>query len=104
MKRRGFLVGMFGWLPWFRDRTEAKEADVASPETVQNDLALILFNEFSEWYRSLAAKGTLPRAFTGVTSGGKQAVIVLADLSLDHVQRREFLILLRRNQQFVAFA
>ncbi|ABE61034.1 hypothetical protein Nham_0133 [Nitrobacter hamburgensis X14] len=95
---------LFGWLPWLRGRAVALERGTSIPADAQNDLALILLNEFSEWYRALAPKGTLPRAFTGVSSNGRQAVIILADLPLDHVQRREFLIWLCRNEKFIAYA
>lgn len=49
-------------------------------------------------------KGRASRAFTGITSDGKQVIIILADLPFDHVQRREFLIWLCRNEAFVAYA
>jgi hypothetical protein len=70
----------------------------------ENDLASVLIVEFSAWFEALSAKGILPRAFTGVTRDGKQAVIILSDLPLDHVQRRAFLIWLCRNEGFVAYA
>jgi hypothetical protein len=70
----------------------------------ENDLALVLIGEFSAWFEALSGKGILPRAFTGVTRDGKQAVIVLTDLPLDHVQRRAFLIWLCRTEAFVAYA
>jgi hypothetical protein len=69
-----------------------------------NDLAVVLVDEFTEWFQNLGVKGALPRAFTGVTKDGKQAVIILTDLPLNHIQRREFLIWLCRNEQFVAYA
>ena len=68
------------------------------------DLASGLIAEFVVWFQNLGAKGILPRAFTGVTKGGKQAVIVLTGLPLDHIQRKDFLIWLCRNEGFVAYA
>lgn len=68
------------------------------------DLSLVLVGEFSTWFETLGTKGILPRAFTGVTDDGKQAVIILTGLPLDHIQRREFLIWLCRNEGFVAYA
>ena len=49
-------------------------------------------------------KGVIPRAFTGVTKDGKQAIVILTGLPLDHVQRRDFLIWLCRTEGFVAYA
>jgi hypothetical protein len=69
-----------------------------------SDLAVVLVDEFTEWFQNLGAKGLLPRAFTGVTKDGKQALLILNDLPLNHIQRREFLIWLCRNEQFVAYA
>jgi hypothetical protein len=68
------------------------------------DLAAVLASEFDIWFRTLGARGFIPRAFTGVTKEGKQAVVILTGLTLDHVQRREFLIWLCRTEQFVAYA
>jgi len=68
------------------------------------DPAILLADEFETWFRNLAAQGELPRAFTGVTQAGGQAVVVLSGLPLNHVQRREFLIWLCREEQFNAYA
>jgi hypothetical protein len=73
-------------------------------DQASNDLATLLVDEFEAWFRSLGADGFLPRAFTGVTKGGKQAVVILTGLPLDHVQRRDFLIWLCRSEQFEAYA
>jgi hypothetical protein len=70
---------------------------------VSSDLASLLIAEFAEWFQTLGAKGVLPRAFTGVSKGGKQAVVILSGLPLDHIQRREFLIWLCRTEEFVAY-
>jgi hypothetical protein len=69
-----------------------------------NELASVLVDEFGEWYRNLATRGAVPCAFTGVTANGNQAVIILTGLSLNHVQRREFLIWLCRTESFVSYA
>jgi hypothetical protein len=73
------------------------------PDTTR-DLAVDLIAEFVGWFQSLGAKGVVPRAFTGVTTEGKQAVIILSDLPLDHVQRQRFLIWLCRHEAFVGYA
>jgi hypothetical protein len=69
-----------------------------------NDLAWLLADEFEAWHRNLAEKGIIPRAFTGVTTNGNQAVVILTGLSLNHIQRRDFLIWLCRTEGFVGYA
>jgi len=69
-----------------------------------DDLAAVLVAEFSIWFQNLGTKGILPRAFTGVTKGDKQVVTVLTSLPLDHIQRKQFLVWLCRNERFVAYA
>jgi hypothetical protein len=71
---------------------------------IPGGLAALLAHEFAGWFRNLSVQGILPRAFTGVTSEGKQSIIILTGLPLDHVQRRDFLIWLCRVEQFVAYA
>jgi hypothetical protein len=93
MRRRDFIILFSGLAANFRDTAMA-----------ESDLALVLIGEFSAWFEALTAKGVLPRAFTGVTRDGKQAVIILTGLPLDHVQRRAFLIWLCRKEGFVAYA
>ncbi len=73
-------------------------------DQASNDVATLLVDEFEAWFRSLGADGFLPRAFTGVTKGGKQAVVILTGLPFDHVQRRDFLIWLCRAEQFETYA
>jgi hypothetical protein len=68
------------------------------------ELAPLLAAEFAEWHRTLGKKGAIPRAFTGVTGNGEQAIIVLSGLPLDRIQRRQFLIWLCRTEKFVAYA
>jgi hypothetical protein len=93
MRRRDFIIFFSGLAANFRDVAMA-----------ENDLALVLIGEFSAWFEALSAKDVLPRAFTGVTRDGNQAVVILTNLPLDHVQRRAFLIWLCRNEGFVAYA
>jgi hypothetical protein len=70
----------------------------------ESDLAAALTAEFHSWFQNLGPKGVIPRVFTGVTAGGKQAIVILTGLPLDHIQRLEFLIWLCRCEQFVAYA
>jgi hypothetical protein len=68
------------------------------------ELARLLVAEFANWHRNLGEKGVLPRAFTGVTAMGRQAVLVLTGLPLDRIQRRQFLIWLCRKEELVGYA
>jgi TPR repeat protein len=85
-------------------RMSASQIAEAQKRASASDLAVILVSEFEAWFQSLASKGVLPRAFTGVTKNGNQVVVVLTGLPLDHVQRRDFLIWLCQTEQFVAYA
>jgi hypothetical protein len=73
-------------------------------DQASSDLATVLAHEFAEWFRNLGAQGYLPRVFTGVTKDGKQCIVILSGLPLDHVQRRDFLIWLCRTEQFFTYA
>jgi len=73
-------------------------------DQASGDLAAVLAEEFAVWFRNLGAQGFLPRAFTGVKRDGKQGIVVLSRLPLDHVQRCDFLIWLCRTEQFIAYA
>jgi hypothetical protein len=77
---------------------------VGTMDQASNDLATLLVDEFDAWFRSLGAGGFIPRAFTGVTKGGKQCVVTLTGLPFDHVQRRDFLVWLCRAEQFEVYA
>src|SRR5262249_32038387 len=73
-------------------------------DQIPGGLAALLAHEFAVWLRNLGLQGILPRAFTGVTLGGVQGIIILTGLPFDHVQRRDFLIWLCRVEHFVAYA
>jgi hypothetical protein len=78
---------------------------VGEANEVTRDIAAILAGELAIWFQNLGAEGVLlPRAFSGITQDGKQAIIILAGLSFDHVQRRDFITWLCRHEQFVAYA
>jgi hypothetical protein len=70
----------------------------------ETELARLLVAEFVAWHRNLGEKGVIPRAFTGVTATGRQAILVLTGLPLDHIQRRQFLIWLCRKEEFIGYA
>lgn len=104
MRRRDFMIFFSGLIARGGDSAMAEKQSAGVTNESASDLALVLIGEFSAWFETLGAKGILPRAFTGVTNGGKQAVIILTGLPFDHIQRREFLIWLCRNEGFVAYA
>lgn len=68
-----------------------------------DDIALLLAAELKTWIRNLGRLGVLPRSFTGVTKEGKQLVLVLTNLPLNHFQRRSFIIWLCRIERFEAY-
>jgi hypothetical protein len=65
---------------------------------------VVLVHEVAAWFRNLVSQGTIPRAFTGVTKDGDQAIVIVTGLPFDRVQRRDFLIWLCRTEGFVAYA
>jgi hypothetical protein len=74
------------------------------PPDAVDDLAVVLADEFAQWFRNLVAQGeTLPRAFSGVTADGRQEVLVLSDLPFDHIQRRDFMIWVCQQEQFIGY-
>jgi hypothetical protein len=80
------------------------QLDSISKDQASSDSAVVLVQEFAAWFRNLALQGVVPRTFTGVKRDGKQAIVILTGLPLDHVQRRDFLIWLYRTEGFVAYA
>lgn len=101
VNRRNVLI--FGCLAALASSGVAR-GDTLMTEADANDLAWLLANEFETWHRNLAEKGIIPRAFTGVTANGNQAVLILTGLFSDPIQRRNFLIWLCRTEGFVACA
>jgi hypothetical protein len=91
-------------LLWALMRNNRPSGPKDMTDQASSDLASLLIAEFAERFQNLGAKGVLPRAFTGVSKGGKQAVVILSGLPLDHDQRRGFLIWLCRTEEFVAYA
>jgi hypothetical protein len=63
-----------------------------------------LLNELHEWYASMADAGNMPRAFTGIKADGRQFVVVLDGLGLDHVQYRQFLAWLCVQESITSYA
>ena len=104
MRRRDLIILFGGVVAGYGDIAMATEENAAIAKEASSDLASVLASEFVVWFQTLGAKGVLPRAFTGVTQGGKQAVVVLTGLPIDRIQRRDFLIWLCRNEEFTAYA
>lgn len=102
MKRRNFLI-LGSVLATFNGAGMADNSRFSS-EPSTTELARLLVAEFADWHRNLGGKGVIPRAFTGVTATGRQAVLVLTGLPLDRIQRRQFLIWLCRKEEFVGYA
>jgi len=49
-----------------------------------------LFEEFSQWYSNLAHEhGRIPKALSGVSPSGRQFILILDGLRLDHVERNK---------------
>ena len=69
----------------------------------RSDIGWVLITEFAQWYGALGARGEIPRAFSGLTATGRQAIVILPGLPFDHVERREFLIWLCREEGIVAY-
>jgi hypothetical protein len=101
LKRRDFLIWGSGLVAF---NQPAKANGVEHQTNGASELAQLLADEFAEWHRNLAEEGVIPRAFTGVTATGKQAVVILTGLPLNHTQRRQFLIWLSRTEGFVGYA
>jgi hypothetical protein len=68
------------------------------------DLAELLAAEAEDWLYNLSHRGLIPRAFVGVTDNDQKFVLELADTSLDHTNRLQFLEWLCRTQRVVAYA
>jgi hypothetical protein len=65
---------------------------------------LELLNEFAYWYRKLAEKGVLPRALSGINAQGKQFLIRLDGLTLDHQERHKLIHTILKAEQSVCYA
>jgi len=64
-----------------------------------------LFDEYSEWYLSLAAEyGTLPRSLSGLSKDGRQFIYLLDDLDLHHMMRNKYLRYVLDDFNAVAYA
>lgn len=102
MKRRDFLV--LGTAAVAFSGAGMADNSEFTNQRGTGELAQLLVHEFADWHKRLGENGVIPRAFTGVTATGQQAVVVLTGLPFDHIQRRQFLIWLCRREAFVGYA
>lgn len=68
------------------------------------ELLTDLFDEYSEWYSSLAASGSLPRTISGVAGDGRQFVYFLDGLELHHMVRNKYIRFVLEETGSVAYA
>lgn len=61
-------------------------------DTASRELLGELFEEYSEWYMSLAEDcGSLPRSISGISENLRQFIYLLDDVELHHMIRNKFL-------------
>jgi hypothetical protein len=69
------------------------------------DLLRELFEEYSEWYFSLAEeRGVLPRSISGVADNGKQFIYLIDDLTLQPMARNKYLRFVLDEHRSIAYA
>ncbi len=73
-------------------------------QTFSHQDLLNLLNEFAFWYQSLAKKGPLPRALSGINAQGEQFLIRLDDLTLAHQERHALISTILREEQAICYA
>jgi hypothetical protein len=63
-----------------------------------------LFEEYSEWYSSLAIEnGVLPRSISGVSEAGRQFIYLIDDLELHHMVRNKYIRFVLEEHRSVAY-
>ena len=64
-----------------------------------------LFEEYSEWYHSLAAEnGLLPRSISGVSEKGEQFIYLIDNIDLHHMARNKYIRFVLDEHRSVAYA
>jgi hypothetical protein len=81
---------------------------VTNSSSCENLLAVdSLADEFEDWYRKLSEiNHAAPRAISGITSDGKQFILILKDIpwtGTEHVQRRNFIYWLLQKENIIAY-
>ncbi len=73
--------------------------------TASRELLFDLFEEYSEWYMSLAEDyGSLPRSISGIGNNGRQFIYFLDDLELHHMVRNKFMRFVLEDFSAIAYA
>jgi hypothetical protein len=73
--------------------------------TASRELLLDLFEEYSEWYISLAEDyGSLPRSISGIGKNGRQFIYFLDGLELHHMVRNKFMRFVLEDFSAIAYA
>jgi hypothetical protein len=73
-------------------------------QTFDRQYLLNLLNEYAFWYQSLARRGPLPRALSGINARGEQFLIRLDDIHLGHQERHELISTILREEQAECYA
>jgi len=69
------------------------------------ELLAELFEEYSEWYLSLAGEnGVLPRSISGIAEDGRQFIYLIDDLELHHMVRNKFIRFVLDENKSVVYA
>ncbi len=64
-----------------------------------------LFEEFSEWYSSLAKEnGIVPRSISGVSEEGRQFIYLIDELELHHMVRNKYIRFVLEEHHSAAYA
>jgi hypothetical protein len=75
-------------------------------QTIESrELLAELFEEYSEWYFSLAEEnGVLPRSVSGVSEEGRQFIYLIEGLDMHHMARNKYLRFVLDEYHSVAYA
>ena len=71
---------------------------------MDNEICDLLFEEYRQWYESLARdQGKLPRSLSGISANGLQFIVILDGLNLNHVDRDNLIKTALRLEPSVAY-
>jgi hypothetical protein len=72
-------------------------------EVYRQDLSYALIQQMAEWCARMGQRGVIVRGFTGVTDTRRQMVIALSNLNLNHIQERDLMIWLCREERITTY-
>jgi hypothetical protein len=72
-------------------------------EVYRQDLSYALIQQMAEWCARMGQRGVIARGFTGVTDIRRQMVIAMSNLNLSHIQERDFMIWLCREEHITTY-